>query len=76
MLIRLGNGDFSDGEGWERVTSSTRGCMGHEQENLEVCVQLRVCDLIGITETWGDSSHDRGAAMGVYRLFRKDRTVW
>ena len=76
VLVRLGNGDFSDGEGWELVTSGTRGCMGNEQEDLGICMQLQGCDLIGITEMWCDSSHDWNAVMDGYRLFRKVRTVW
>lgn len=31
--------------------------MGNEQEVSEVCVQFQGYDLIGITETWWDSSH-------------------
>jgi len=76
MPIRLGIGDCSDGEGWELVTSDTRGCLGNEQEDLEVCVLLQGYYLTGITDLWWDSSHDRSGAMDGYRLFRKDRTVW
>ncbi|GAB0207210.1 hypothetical protein GRJ2_003186600 [Grus japonensis] len=47
--------------------------MGNKQEELEVCVQLQGHDLIAITETWWDSSHDWNAVMDGYILFRKDR---
>lgn len=35
-------------------------------------MQLHTYDVIGITETWWDSSQDRSAAVNGYRLFRKD----
>ncbi|GAB0187672.1 hypothetical protein GRJ2_001232500 [Grus japonensis] len=47
--------------------------MGNKQEELETCVCLQGCDLIGITETWWDSSYDWSVGMEGYRLFRKDR---
>ena len=47
--------------------------MGNKQEELEVCVQSQGRDLIAITETWWDSSHDWSVVMDGYRLFRKDR---
>ncbi|GAB0180798.1 hypothetical protein GRJ2_000545100 [Grus japonensis] len=47
--------------------------MGDKQEELETCVCLQGCDLIGITETWWDSSYDWSVGMEGYRLFRKDR---
>lgn len=37
-----------------------------------MCLQFKGCDLIMITETWGNSSHSWSAAMDGYRLFRKD----
>jgi len=45
----------------------------NKQEELEMCTHLRGCDIIGITETWWDSSYDWSIGMGGYRLFRKDR---
>ncbi|GAB0208569.1 cAMP-dependent protein kinase inhibitor alpha [Grus japonensis] len=52
----------------------TNACsMGNKQEELEVCVQSQGHDLIAITETWWDSSHDWNAVMDDYVLFRKDR---
>ncbi|GAB0175694.1 hypothetical protein GRJ2_000034600 [Grus japonensis] len=47
--------------------------MGNKQEELEMCVCLQGYDLIGITETWWDSSYDWSVGMEGYRLFRKDR---
>ncbi|GAB0187691.1 hypothetical protein GRJ2_001234400 [Grus japonensis] len=50
-----------------------RESTGNKQEELETCVCLQGCDLIGITETWWDSSYDWSVGMEGYRLFRKDR---
>ncbi|GAB0207137.1 hypothetical protein GRJ2_003179300 [Grus japonensis] len=47
--------------------------MGNKQEELETCVCLKGYDLIGIPETWWDSSYDWSVGMEGYRLFRKDR---
>ncbi|GAB0210150.1 hypothetical protein GRJ2_003480800 [Grus japonensis] len=47
--------------------------MGNKQEELEMCVRLQGYDLIGITETWWDSSCDWSVGMEGHRLFRKDR---
>ncbi|GAB0208218.1 hypothetical protein GRJ2_003287500 [Grus japonensis] len=47
--------------------------MGNNQEELETCVRLQGYDLIGIPETWWDSSYDWSVGMEGYRLFRKDR---
>ncbi|GAB0205340.1 hypothetical protein GRJ2_002999600 [Grus japonensis] len=52
----------------------TNACsMGNKQEELEVCVQSQGHDLIAVTETWWDSSHDWNAVMDGYVLFRRDR---
>ena len=47
--------------------------MGNKQEELEAIVQREGYDLVAITETWWDHSHDWSAAMSGYRLFRRDR---
>ncbi|GAB0189953.1 nucleobindin-2 [Grus japonensis] len=47
--------------------------MGNKQEELEMRVCLQGYDIIGITETWWDSSYDCSVGMEGYRLFRKDR---
>jgi len=45
---------------------------GSKQEELEAIVQQDSYDLVAITETWWDRSHDWNAVMDGYRLFRKD----
>ena len=47
--------------------------MGNKQEELEAIVQQDSYDLVTITETWWDASHDWSAAMDDYKLFRRDR---
>jgi len=52
----------------------TNACsMGNKQEKLEAIIQQDGYDLVAITETWWDNSHDWYAVMDGYRLFRKDR---
>ncbi|KAK4832671.1 LOW QUALITY PROTEIN: hypothetical protein QYF61_024967 [Mycteria americana] len=47
--------------------------MGNIQEELEAIVHLENYDVIAITETWWDDSHNWSAAMEGYKLFRRDR---
>jgi len=47
--------------------------MGNKQEELEAIIQQDGYDLVAITETWCDNSHDWYVVMDGYRLFRKDR---
>ena len=47
--------------------------MGNKQEELEAIVQQANYDLVAITETWWDHSHDWSAVMDGYKLFRRDR---
>ena len=47
--------------------------MGNKQEEIEAIVQQASYDLVAITETWWDRSHDWSAAMDGYKLFRKDK---
>ena len=47
--------------------------MGNKQEELEATVLLESYDLVAITETWWDESHDWSAAIDGYKLFRRDR---
>ncbi|CAM4648647.1 unnamed protein product [Lepidochelys kempii] len=47
--------------------------LGNKQGELEVLVMSRNYDVIGITETWWDNSHDWSTVMDGYKLFRKDR---
>jgi len=52
----------------------TNACsMGNKQEELEICLWSKGHNLIAVTETWWDSSHDWHAVMDGYRLFGKDR---
>ncbi|GAB0200487.1 hypothetical protein GRJ2_002514100 [Grus japonensis] len=47
--------------------------MGNKQEELETCARLQGYDIIGIRDTWWDSSYYWSVGMEGYRLFRKDR---
>jgi len=47
--------------------------MGNKQEELEAIVQQDSYDLVAITETWQDDSHDWSAVMDGYKLFRRHR---
>jgi len=47
--------------------------MGNKQKELEAIIQQDSYDLVAITETWWDNSHDWHAVMDGYRLLRKDR---
>jgi len=47
--------------------------MGSKQEELEATVLLESYDLVAITETRWDESHDWIVAINGYRLFRMDR---
>jgi len=47
--------------------------MGNEQEELEATVWQDSYDLVAITETWRDDSHDWSAAMDGYKLFRREK---
>ncbi|KAJ7410343.1 hypothetical protein WISP_109099 [Willisornis vidua] len=42
-------------------------------QELEATVQQENYDVVAVTETWWDDSHDWSAAMEGYKLFRKDR---
>ncbi|KAK4818516.1 hypothetical protein QYF61_014329 [Mycteria americana] len=50
----------------------TNACsMGNKQEELEAIVQQESCDVVAITETWWDDSHNWSAAVDGYKLFRR-----
>ena len=52
----------------------TNACsMGNKQEELEAIVRHANYDLVAITETWWDHSHDWSAVVDGYKLFRRDR---
>jgi len=46
--------------------------VGNKQEESEICARSQGHDLIAMTETWWDSSHDWNAVMDGYTLFGKD----
>ncbi|KAK4828839.1 hypothetical protein QYF61_000896 [Mycteria americana] len=46
--------------------------MGKKQEELEAIVHQENYDMVAITETWWDDSHNWSAAMDGYKLFRRD----
>jgi len=47
--------------------------LGNKQEELDAIVRQANYDLVAITETWWDHSHERSAVMDGYKLFRRDR---
>lgn len=47
--------------------------MGNKQEKLEIHAREGDYDLVAITETWWDRSHDWNMVMDGCVLFRKDR---
>lgn len=52
----------------------TSACsMVKKQEELKTMIYLENYDLVAITETWWDESHDWHTVIEGYRLFRKDR---
>ncbi|KAK4815560.1 hypothetical protein QYF61_004077 [Mycteria americana] len=46
--------------------------MGNKQEELEAIVHQENYDMVAITETWWDDSHNWSVAMDGYKLFRRD----
>ncbi|KAK4820905.1 hypothetical protein QYF61_008137 [Mycteria americana] len=46
---------------------------GNKQEELEAIVHQENYDMVAITETWWDDSHNWSVAMDGYKLFRRDR---
>ncbi|KAK4823680.1 hypothetical protein QYF61_005651 [Mycteria americana] len=47
--------------------------MGNKQKKLEAIVHQENYDMVAITETWWDNSHNWSVAMDGYKLFRRDR---
>ncbi|PKU36248.1 mitochondrial fission process protein 1 [Limosa lapponica baueri] len=47
--------------------------MGNKQEELEAIVQQENYDIVAITETWWEDSHNWSAAIDAYQLWRRDR---
>ena len=46
--------------------------MGNKQEELEAMMKQENYDVMAITETWWDVSHDWSAPVDGYKLFRRD----
>ena len=52
----------------------TNACsVGSKREELEATVCQANYDLVAITDTWWDCSHDWRTVMDGYKLFRRDR---
>uniref|UniRef100_A0A8D0BMQ2 NADH dehydrogenase [ubiquinone] 1 alpha subcomplex subunit 12 n=1 Tax=Salvator merianae TaxID=96440 RepID=A0A8D0BMQ2_SALMN len=47
--------------------------MGNKQGELEILAQENKYDIIGITETWWDNTHDWNTELEGYNLFKKNR---
>ena len=48
-------------------------CLSNKQDELETVMNLKSYDLVAITETWWDDSHNWNTTTDGYRLFRRDR---
>ena len=52
----------------------TNACsLSNKQDELETVMNLKSYDLVAITETWWDDSHNWNTTIDGYRLFRRDR---
>ena len=58
---------------WLKCIYTNACSMDNKQEELEAIVRQAGYDLVAITETWWDQSHDWSSEMSGYRLFRRDR---
>lgn len=47
--------------------------MGSRHDKSEICVQLQSYNLVRITETWWDGSHDWSTVTEKYRPYKKDK---
>ena len=47
--------------------------MGNKQEELEDMMKQENYDVVALTETWWDVSHDWSVPIDGYKLFRRDR---
>ncbi|CAM4672926.1 unnamed protein product [Lepidochelys kempii] len=77
MSVRGGllphSGNEGRSTGYLKCLYTNAQSLGNKQGELEVLVMSRNYDVIGITETWWDNSHDWSTVMDGYKLFRKDR---
>ncbi|CAM4502766.1 unnamed protein product [Lepidochelys kempii] len=71
LLPHTGNEGRSTG--YLKCLYTNAQSLGNKQGELEVLVMSRNYDMIGITETWWDNSHDWSTVLDGYKLFRKDR---
>ncbi|CAM5113306.1 unnamed protein product [Natator depressus] len=71
LLPHTGNEGRSTG--YLKCLYTNAQSLGNKQGELEILVMSRNYDVIGITETWWDNSHDWSTVMDGYKLFRKDR---
>ncbi|CAM4499672.1 unnamed protein product [Lepidochelys kempii] len=71
LLPHTGNEGRSTG--YLKCLYTNAQSLGNKQGELEVLVMSKNYDVIGITETWWDNSHDWSTVMDGYKLFRKDR---
>ena len=52
----------------------TNACsLSNKQDELETVMHLESYDLVAITETWWDDSHNWNTTIDEYQLFRRDR---
>lgn len=54
-------------------TYTNAGSLDNKQEEPELRTQSETYDVIGITETWWENSHDWETTTDSYKLFQKDR---
>ena len=47
--------------------------LGNKQDELVLLLSAKKYDVIGITETWWDSTHDWTTGIEGYTLYRRDR---
>ncbi|XP_050797305.1 uncharacterized protein LOC127045326 [Gopherus flavomarginatus] len=75
-----GSEEGGSGQTWEARSNQYLRClytnarsMGNKQEELEVLINKYNYDIVGITETWWDNTHDWNVGVDGYSLLRKDR---
>ena len=52
--------------------SSTKPWKVHRQEEVEATVLLKNHNIVAVTKTWRDDSHDWSVAINSYKLFRRN----
>lgn len=56
-----------------KCTHTNAHSVGNKQEELEAIVKQQNYETVTIMEMWWDESHSWNAALGGYKLFRRDR---